>query len=952
MEHLKMVLQEARNAWKRLRENPNSFPSRLARSAIGRWCVRVLCRHDAHAFSRGPLGTINLPQDAMKKLPLSSLPKKKSGFWKWSLRIFLGCFLIGAMSIIGVFAYFAKDLPSPGKVNTRFIAESTKIFDRTGEHLLYEVHGEEKRTIIPFSEMPETVRAATITLEDQDFYSHHGIKLSSIMRAVFKDFVGGGAQQGGSTITQQFVKNSLLTPEKTFTRKIKEAILSVEMEQKFSKDEILAMYLNEIPYGSNAYGLEAAAQTFFGKNAKNLTLDEAALLASLPNAPTYYSPYGSHLEELRARQAKALTAMASLGYITAEQADEAKAVDTLEKLTPQREQIAAPHFVMYVKEYLAKHYGDDQIEQGGLKVITTLDWDKQQAAEQAVSEGAEKNLRYNAENASLVAIDPKTGQILAMVGSKNYFDTKIDGQVNVAIRDRQPGSSFKPYVYLDAFTKGYVPETVLYDVPTNFSTDDGKSYEPQNYDGTFHGPIALMKALGGSLNVPAVKVLYLVGVKDAIALAKNLGITTLNQPERYGLSLVLGGGEVKLLDHVNAYATLATGGVKHEKTAILRIENSKGEVQEEYKDTPGERIVAEKFVAMLDSVLSKNENRAWIFGENNPLRSDNRPMVAKTGTTNEWRDAWTIGYTPSLAAGVWAGNNDNSPMKPGSDGSYVASPIWRAFMDKALENTAVEDFPKYNPDDEIVPRDKDGDLKDTAKDSTDSSTATTSESTPLPSSDTATNTDDPLDPHFPKITKPLLGGWIEKKEGVKVCEIPKSDNLCLASDACPEKEQFKRDFVSPHDILFYVDRNDPRGPIPDKPERDPQYKPWDKAAKDWYDKDKKVVLESPPTEKCSEEDFASKFGPSVSLSVPSETSAASFSISAKGDAPYGVDSLEIFVDGDKVDSSGSDSLSTTYSVPDGKRGSTLSVEARLKDNNGNEVKTSKDVKTTAPSETP
>ena len=291
MEHLKMVLQEARNAWRHLRENPNSFPSRLARSAIGRWCVRVLCRHDAHAFSRGPLGTINLPQDAMKKLPLSSLPKKKSGFWKWSLRIFLGCFLIGVMSVIGVFAYFAKDLPSPGKVNTRFIAESTKIFDRTGEHLLYEVHGEEKRTIIPFSEMPETVRAATITLEDQDFYSHHGIKLSSIMRAVFKDFVGGGAQQGGSTITQQFVKNSLLTPEKTFTRKIKEAILSVEMEQKFSKDEILAMYLNEIPYGSNAYGLEAAAQTFFGKNAKNLTLDEAALLASLPNAPTYYSPY-------------------------------------------------------------------------------------------------------------------------------------------------------------------------------------------------------------------------------------------------------------------------------------------------------------------------------------------------------------------------------------------------------------------------------------------------------------------------------------------------------------------------------------------------------------------------------------------------------------------------------------------------------------------------------------
>ncbi|QQS15343.1 MAG: PBP1A family penicillin-binding protein [Candidatus Moraniibacteriota bacterium] len=948
MEHLQKVIREARDAWQRLRRDPDSLPSRLADSAVGRWCARFSRRRYIPTFSRGPLGTVNLPQDAMKKSLSPSSPKKKSGFWKWVLRIFLGCFLAGVISVIGVFAYFAKDLPSPGKVNARFIAESTKILDRTGEHLLYEVHGEEKRTIIPFSEMPETVRAATITLEDQDFYSHHGIKFSSIMRAVFKDFVGGGAQQGGSTITQQFVKNSLLTPEKTFTRKIKEAILSVEMEQKFSKDEILAMYLNEIPYGSNAYGLEAAAQTFFGKNAKDLTLDESALLASLPNAPTYYSPYGSHLEELKARQAKALTAMASLGYITADQADEAKAIDTLEKLTPQHEQISAPHFVMYVKEYLAKHYGDDQIEQGGLKVITTLDWDKQQAAEQAVSEGAEKNLRYNAENASLVAIDPKTGQILAMVGSKNYFDTKIDGQVNVAIRDRQPGSSFKPYVYLDAFTKGYVPETVLYDVPTNFSTDDGKSYEPQNYDGTFHGPIALMKALGGSLNIPAVKVLYLVGVKDAITLAKNLGITTLNQPDRYGLSLVLGGGEVKLLDHVNAYATLATGGIKHEKTAILRIENSKGEVQEEYQDSPGERIVAEKFVAMLDSVLSNNDNRAWVFGANSPLRFDNRPVVAKTGTTNEWRDAWTIGYTPSLAVGVWAGNNDNTPMKPGSDGSYVAAPIWRAFLDKALENTAVEEFPKYNPDDEIVPRDNDGDLKETESDN---STDTATENAPSETTETTDQTDDPLDPHFPKITKPLLGGWIEKKEGVKVCEIPKSDNLCLASDACPEKEQFKRDFISPHDILFYVDRNDPRGPIPDKPDRDPQYKLWDKAAEEWYGKDKKVIFESPPTEKCSEKDFSSKFGPSISLSVPSETSDASFSISAEGDAPYGVDSLEIFVDGDKVDSSGSDSLSTTYAIPNGKRGDTLSVEARLKDNNGNEVKTSKDVKTTAPSET-
>lgn len=940
MEHLKTVLREAKDAWQRLREDPNSFPSRLANSSAGRFFVRIFTAKNpaSPTFSRGPLGTINIPMNSS-----ASISKKKSGFWKWTFRIFLGLFFAGILSIVGVFAYFAKDLPSPGKVNNRFIAESTKIFDRTGTHLLYEVHGEEKRTIIPFSEMPEVIRAATITLEDQDFYSHYGIKFSSIMRALFKDFAGGSAQQGGSTITQQFVKNSLLTPEKTFTRKIKEAILSVEMEQKFSKDEILAMYLNEIPYGSNAYGIEAASQTFFGKNAKNLTLDEAAFLASLPNAPTYYSPYGSHLEELKARQTKTLSTMANLGYITPQQAEEAKAVDTLEKLVPQRENIAAPHFVMYVKEYLAKRYGDEQIEQGGLKITTTLDWDKQQIAEKAVSEGAEKNLRYNAENAALTAIDPKTGQILAMVGSKNYFDTKIDGQVNVTIRDRQPGSSFKPYVYLAAFTKGYVPETILYDVPTNFSTEDGKTYEPQNYDGTFHGPVSLMQALGGSLNIPAVKLLYLTGVKDSIELAKNLGITTLNQPDRYGLSLVLGGGEVKLLDHVNAYATLATGGVRRDKTAILKIENAKGEVQEEYKESPGERVVAEKFVAMLDSILSKNENRSWIFGENNPLRFDTRPVVAKTGTTNEYRDAWTIGYTPSLAAGVWVGNNDNTSMKLGADGSYVAAPIWRAFMEKAIEGTPIETFPPYNPDDEIAKRDKDGDIKEEKSPEETVPTETPTE-TPI---ETIPSANDPLVPKFPKIVKPLLGGWIEEKRDLKVCEIPgKDDEYCLPSKYCPESEEKKRDFVSPNDILYYVNKNDPRGPIPDKPDRDSQYKLWQKAAKDWYDKDKKVVLDAPPTKECSEDDFASKFAPSVSLSAPDETSSSSFSISAKGNAPYGTDSIEIFVDGNKIVSGNNSSLGIEYSIPDDKRGDTLTVEVKLTDKVGNEVKASKSVKTT------
>lgn len=823
----------------------------------------------------------------------SEKPKKHVLRFLWKSFLFLSG--AGLLVVAGFFIYFAKDLPSPGKVTARFIPESTKIYDRTGTHLLYEVHGEEKRTLISFEDMPDVVRAATISLEDQDFYSHHGIKITSIIRAVLADVLHRGAAQGGSTITQQFVKNSLLSPEKTLTRKMKEVVLSLEMETKFSKDEILAMYLNEIPYGSNAYGVEAATQTFFGKHAKELTLDEATLIASLPNAPTYYSPYGSHLEALKARQELALNRMANAGYITQEQADEAKQVDIFAKLKPQSENIQAPHFVMYIKEYLESKYGDQAIEQGGLKVYTTLDWDKQQAAEQVIRDGAAKNIRYKANNASLVAIDPKTGQILAMVGSKDYFDTKIDGQVNVAIRDRQPGSSFKPYVYLTAFTKGYLPETMLYDVQTNFSTEDGKEYAPNNYDGKFHGPLSLAKALGGSLNVPAVKTLYLVGVKDAITMAKNLGITSLNQPDRYGLSLVLGGGEVKLLDHVSAYATLATGGVKHPKTAILKIEDAKGTALEEYKQDPGERVVDEKYVAMLDSIISNNDNRAWIFGDNNPLRSDSRPMAVKTGTTNGFHDAWTVGYTPSLAVGVWVGNSKNEEMSTGADGSVVAAPIWRAFMDKALTNSAVEEFPKYNPDDEIGEGDS-------------------------------------------KTNKPMLAGKLDEAKDEKVCKIPGEDNkYCLANKYCPDKEADKKTFVSGHDILYYVDPKDPRGDIPEKPDRDSQYKQWEKGVKEWYkDKDnaKHTIVGDVPKDDCKESDF-SKYLPKISLSAPSDATSSTISLSASVDAPHGIKSVTFSVDGSDIGSSDSSHPSANYSIPADKNNSTIHVEVKVTDDNGN-----------------
>ncbi len=821
-------------------------------------------------------------------------------FWRVSA-------IMAATSVVvvaGVFAYIAKDLPNPGSVSKRFIAESTKIYDRTGTHLLYEVHGEEKRTIIAFSDMPDVVKYATISLEDQDFYSHHGIKLTSIARSILKDLVQFGKAQGGSTITQQFVKNSLLTNEKTLIRKAKEVVLSLEMETKFSKDEILAMYLNEIPYGSNTYGIEAAAQTFFGKPARELSLDEAALIAALPQATTYYSPYGSHRDALIGRKDYALKQMAKLGYITSEQADEAMSTNTLDKVMPQKNIIAAPHFVMHIKDYLQETYGDQAVEQGGLKVTTTLDWDKQQIAEQAVREGAEKNKKWKAANAALVAADPKTGQILAMVGSKDYFGAlepagcvagkscAFEPNVNVAVSDQQPGSSFKPYVYLTAFTKGYLPETMLYDTETDFETAEGKSYRPNNYDGKFHGPIPMMKALGGSLNVPAVKTLYLVGVNDAVEVAHSLGITGIRDPDRVGLSLVLGGGEVKLTDHVNAYGTLAQGGIRHDQVVILRIEDPKGNVLEEYKPSAGERVIEEKYVAMLDSVMSNNENRAWVFGEQNPLRFDSRQVAAKTGTTNEFRDGWTIGYTPSLAVGVWAGNNDNTPMAPGADGVNVAAPIWRTFLDKALANYAVEEFPKYDPESEIG--DDEG-----------------------------------------KTDKPMLAGKLEEKEDVKVCEIPgKDDKYCLANKYCRDKDVDKKDFVSPHDILYYVNREDPRGPVPDKPDKDAQYKNWEEGVKGWYKKQKGVVVAEPPKDECDKDDFEG-YLPKVSLTVPGSTG-ASLSLSADIDAPYGTKSVKYTVDGSDAGSGGS------YDVS-GKNGSSVTVKVEVEDENGNKASDQKSV---------
>lgn len=601
------------------------------------------------------------------------------------VRLAAGLALAMVVGATTLFAYYSRDLPTPGKISRRAVIQSTEILDRNGRPL-YEVHGEQNRRVIPLTEIPLDMQRATLAAEDKDFYAHLGFDLRGIARAVLVDVFTGSKSQGGSTITQQFVKNALLTGQKSITRKIKELILSIEIESIYSKDEILAFYLNEIPYGATEYGVAAASQRFFGKDAKELTLAEAALLASIPKAPTYYSPYGSHRDDLIGRQQFILDRMASLGFITIDQATAAKQ-QTL-TFQDRRDGILAPHFALYVRELLVDEYGEEFVQEGGLKVTTTLDLDLQQQAEQAITDNTKRYEAKGATNAALVTIDPRTGQVLAMVGSHDYFDTAHDGNVNVVLAQRQPGSSFKPIVYATGFKQRYSPAFPLWDVPTDFG-----NYQPNNYDGGFRGPVSVRFALANSLNIPAVKMLALVGLDEALKTARELGIQTLTDRDRYGLSLVLGGGEVRLLDLTGAYAAFANRGEVRDMTVILSIQDQRGTMIKEYNPNRGKRQALDPQVAYLISdVLSDNTARSAIFGSRNFLTLPDRPVAAKTGTTQEFRDAWTVGYTPSLATGVWVGNNDNTPMKAGADGSVVAAPIWNQFMRTALAETPVESF--------------------------------------------------------------------------------------------------------------------------------------------------------------------------------------------------------------------------------------------------------------------
>ncbi|MEA3449436.1 MAG: penicillin-binding protein [Patescibacteria group bacterium] len=706
--------------------------------------------------------------------------------------------VLAVMSGIFFVAWLSRSLPDPDNLIEREVAQTTKIYDRSGEEVLYEIHGDVKRTLVTLDDIPDFVEWATIAIEDKNFYSHKGISLLAILRTAVTNVIRG-ERAGASTLTQQLVKNAVLTTEKTYTRKIKEALIAYKMEQRFEKDEILQMYFNEIPYGSTAYGVEAASQRYFGKSVTDINLAEAAVLSALPQAPSRYSPYGSNKEILISRQHYILDQMAEQQYISQEQADEAK--QYILEFQPPTSDIKAPHFVMYIKEILSEKYGEKVVEQGGLKIITTLDLYKQEIAEEIIAEASEGNEEnHNASNAGLVSLDPKTGQILAMVGSRDYFNEEIDGQVNITTSLRQPGSSMKPLVYAVSFLKGYTPNTTLYDVVTNFSNDKVEPYEPHNYDLKEHGPVSIRKALAGSLNIPAVKAIYLAGVDSVLDLAEDFGYSTLNDRDRYGMSLVLGGGEVKLLEHTNAFGVFAREGMWRRIVGVLKITDSNGDVLEEF-ELDEKRVIDPKAIRQINNILSDNDARAYAFGARNWLTLGSRPVAVKTGTTNDYRDAWTIGYTPSIVTGVWVGNFDNTEMKRGSAGGVVAAPIWHDYMERILGDTPVEYF---------------------------------------------------KEPKIIKTGKAILDGDIGTAQTLKIDKV----TGMLASENTPEELIEERTFFEPHSILYYVDVNDPLGEAPKNPAKDPQFELWESRVRAWAEKEiassssatSTILGEVPPTE--------------------------------------------------------------------------------------------------------
>ncbi len=625
--------------------------------------------------------------------------KKRHRTWK------LGKHTVVAttLSILGIFFFIAggfliavaiTPVPDAGSFAFREVTQSTKIYDRTGKILLYDYNRDTKREVVTINNVSPNIIKAILATEDADFYEHKGIRFTSILRAVLSGITSASLSQGGSTITQQIVKNTLLTGKKSIVRKLHEIILSLKLERVYSKNQILEIYLNTIPYGGTLYGIEAAAQTYLSKSSKDVSVTEAAYLAAMIKAPTYYAPTGTHKEELFVRKNFVLSRMQTLGLI-----DDATYKNSVaEKITFSQKinnEIIAPHFVFYIIDQLEKKYGQ-RLLMSGLKVITTLDADLEMKAESTVKKYAlENEKKFKATNAALIALDPKNGQILAMVGSRNFFDKEIDGQYNATIALRQPGSTMKPFIYTLALMRGYTRNTVIFDAPTQFSTSCAVSgifnssppcYAPKNYDGKFNGPMTFETALAQSRNIPAIKTLYLVGIQNAVNFARQLGLTTLGDSSQYGLTLVLGGGEVRLLDLVGAYSVFANNGIKNKEVSILEVSDSSGAILEK-NDSQQEKVmvIPENKAHLMSSILSSAELRVPLYSLRSALSFPGYDVAAKSGTTDNNKDLWMVGYSPSIAIGVWAGNNNNAPInKSIARSNFGATPIWQEVMAYAL----------------------------------------------------------------------------------------------------------------------------------------------------------------------------------------------------------------------------------------------------------------------------
>jgi len=627
------------------------------------------------------------------KLPSIKLPSLffkpiKSKWLLVSLAISL-IFLIGSLS----YWYLIKDLPNPNQLADRRQIVSTKIYDRNNQ-LLYKIYRNQNRSLVKLEDVPLHLIQATIAIEDAEFYTHPGLSFRGIFRALLKN-LKGDQLYGGSTITQQLVKNTLLTPERTLQRKIKEVLLAIRVEQKFSKDEILQMYFNEVGYGGAVYGVEEAAQAYFGKPVTKLNMAETALLSGLPASPTAFSPFGAHPEMAKERQALVLRRMTEEKFITPEEGEKVRQQELI--FAPQRTDIKAPHFVMYIQELLTNQYGRQMVGEGGLEVKTSLDLNLQNQIQAIVSQEIEKLNNLKVTNGAALITNPQTGEILAMIGSKDYFDLQNDGNVNVTLRPRQPGSSIKPVNYSLALENGFTPATIIPDTPITYQIPGQPPYSPRNYDNRFHGNVPLRIALASSYNVPAVKVLSAMGVNRMIDRGQALGITTWENRSRFGLSLTLGGGEVKMIDMAVVYGTLANLGQRVDLNPILEVKNYQGEkLTATNSDRPQpKRVIDSRVAYLLTDIMADNQARTPAFGPNSILVIPNHPQVAvKTGTTQNLRDNWTIGYTPDYLTAVWVGNNDNTPMSQIASGVTGASPIWQKIMIELLKNKPVKEFPK------------------------------------------------------------------------------------------------------------------------------------------------------------------------------------------------------------------------------------------------------------------